>query len=116
MLDRAIIDHASPTLARLKLGNLFNYLITDGFCSEFIALREELREKGVTLSILRIVQGKALIYVYRADTLVETLRDNSVQQFLKSCGYHRLLIVHYTAVFCGRVSCHLLEDVGKMGR
>ena len=89
MLDRAIIDHASPTLARLKLGNLFNYPITEGFCSEFIALREELREKGVTLSILRIVQGKALIYVYRADTLEEALRDNSVQQFLKSCGYHR---------------------------
>ena len=38
MLDRAIIDHASPTLARLKLGNLFNYPMSAGFDAEFADL------------------------------------------------------------------------------
>ena len=39
MLDRAIIDHASPTLARLKLGNLFNHPIGEGFPAEFAELQ-----------------------------------------------------------------------------
>ena len=42
MLGRAIIDHASPTLARLKLGNLFNFPMGEGFFGEFAALRRQL--------------------------------------------------------------------------
>ena len=89
MLDRAIIDHASPTLARLKLGNLFNHPVGEGFDQEFIALREQLRGKGVVLSILRIAQGKALIYIYRAVELEKAFQDSDVRRFLKTCGYSR---------------------------
>lgn len=117
MLDRAIIDHASPTLARLKLGNLFNYPIGEFFHTEFKNVREQLREEGVTLTVLRVKvalpsaklsaptgadssgqiedldfvasQGKALIYVFREKELEQTLHDECIQQFLKSCGYCR---------------------------
>ena len=89
MLDRAIIDHASPTLARLKLGNLFNYPIGEFFHTEFKNVREQLLEKGVTLTVLRVNQSKALIYVFRAKELEQTLHDECIQQFLKSCGYCR---------------------------
>ena len=50
MLDRVIIDHAAPTLARLKLGNLFNYTIEEGFHTEFAGLYGQLQEKGVTMA------------------------------------------------------------------
>ena len=60
MLDRAIIDHASPTLARLKLGNLFNHAMGTDFPAEFAALGRELADKGVTMMILKAANGKAL--------------------------------------------------------
>ena len=89
MLDRELIDHASPTLARLKAGNLFNHPIGEGFDHEFVALREQLRVKGVTLSILRIARGKALIYVYRAAELEKALQDGRARALLRACGYAR---------------------------
>ena len=87
MLDRVIIDHASPTLARLKLGNLFNHTIGEGFHTEFAGLYGQLQEKGVTMACLQVLRGKALIYIYRADELEKVLRDAGVQQLLAACGY-----------------------------
>ena len=89
MLDRAIIDHASPTLARLKPGSLINLETGEGFFEEFTGLSEELREKGVRLTILRLCGGKALVYVYRPLDLEHILHDREVQGFLASCGYIR---------------------------
>ena len=89
MLDRAIIDHASPTLARLKLGNLFNYPIDEGFNVEFADLQALLDRKGVTMTALRTASGKALIYVYRAGELAKILQDKNIRILLKSCGYTR---------------------------
>ena len=87
MLDRMIIDHASPTLARLKMGNLFNHTMGEDFPIEFAELCRQLQDKGVTMTCLQISKGKALIYVYRADELEKVLRDESVQQLLANCGY-----------------------------
>ena len=60
MLDRVIIDHASPALARLKLDSLINLDIGEGFFGEFARLGGELRGKSVKLTILRRQGGKAL--------------------------------------------------------
>ena len=89
MLDRAIIDHASPTLARLKLGNLFNHAMGEDFPAEYAALRGQLRDRGVTMTILKICRGKALIYLYRARELEAALSDEGVRRLLVSCGYDR---------------------------
>ena len=87
MLDRAIIDHASPTLARLKLGNLFNHTMGQDFPAEFAALRRQLMGRGVTMTILKISRGKALIYLYRAEELKRTIEDGGVRRLLETCGY-----------------------------
>lgn len=87
MLDRAIIDHASPTLARLKLGSLINLETGEGFFGEFARLSDELRGKGVKLTVLRLRDGKALLYVYRPDELERALRDQEIRRFLTACGY-----------------------------
>ena len=89
MLERAIIDHASPTLARLKLGNLFNYPMGEDFYAEYEALRRQLQMRGVTMTILRHSAGKALIYLYREAELEGALSDAGVRRLLKSCGYDR---------------------------
>ena len=89
MLERAIIDHASPTLARLKLGNLFNHGMGTDFPAEFAALGRELADKGVTMMILKAVNGKALIYIYRSADLEKVLMCEDVRQLLRACGYSR---------------------------
>ena len=89
MLERAIIDHASPTLARLKLGNLFNYPVSADFDTEFADLQALLAGKGVALSVLRETRDKVLVYIYRADELARALRNDGVRRLLKSCGYAR---------------------------
>ena len=89
MLDRAIIDHASPRLARLKLGNLFNHAMGEDFPAEFAALRGQLMDRGVTMTILKVCKGKALIYLYRAEELEKTLADEGVRRLLRACGYSR---------------------------
>jgi hypothetical protein len=87
MLDRAIIDHASPTLARLKLGNLFNHTMGEDFLVEFAALSRQLMERGVTMTILKVAGNKALIYLYRAKELEKALADEGVRRLLATCGY-----------------------------
>ena len=89
MLDRAIVNHASPTLARLKLGNLFNYPVSADFDTEFADLQALLAGKGVALSVLRETRDKVLVYIYRADELARALRNDGVRRLLKSCGYAR---------------------------
>ena len=56
MLDRMIIDHASPTLARLKMGNLFNHTMGEGFPIEFAELCRQLQDKGVTMKCKSVYQ------------------------------------------------------------
>ena len=89
MLERSIIDHASPTLARLKLGNLFNHPMGEGFSREFAALRRQLMGKGVTMTILKLSGGKALIYLYRERELEKALSDAGVRRLLLTFGYDR---------------------------
>ena len=87
MLDRAIIDHASPTLARLKLGNLFNHTMGEDFPAEYAALRRQLEDRGVMMTILKVANGKALIYIYRSRDLEEALKCDGVRRLLEACGY-----------------------------
>ena len=108
MLDRAIIDHASPTLARLKLGNLFNYPVNENFDTEYADLRALLAGKGVALSVLRKTRDKALVYVYRADELARALRNDGVRRLLKACGYARFDVVG--ALAYGSVICNEAAD------
>lgn len=89
MLERAIIDHASPTLARLKLGNLFNHVMGQDFPAEFAALHRQLKDRGVTMTILKVANGKALIYIYRSEELEKTLACDGVRRLLRACGYNR---------------------------
>lgn len=87
MLDRAIVDYASPTLASLKLGNLFNHPMEENFVEEYEGLRALLSAKGVTMTVLKMAGGKALIYVYRAEELAKRLSDTAIRKLLESCGY-----------------------------
>ena len=71
MLERALIDHGSPTLANMKVGSLFTSSCADatGFRAEFRRVQAALESRGVSLTILRVQQERALVYVYRQEAL-----------------------------------------------
>ena len=54
MLERALIDHGSPTLANMKVGSLFTSSCADvtGFRAEFQRVQAALESRGVSLTIL----------------------------------------------------------------
>ena len=80
MLEKSVIEHCSPTLASIKTGNLFTYKYES---------EEELwkREKGVSLTVLRRSEKKALIYVCRFSSLERDLKKPGVANFIKKYGY-----------------------------
>ncbi len=85
-----IVKHCAPTLAGLKIGNLFSYTYENE-----TTLRKQLKEnnallnpKGIYFRILRKKNGVALVYVYRSNRLKELLQNSNVQSFLAENGYH----------------------------
>ncbi len=94
MLERALIDHGSPTLANLKVGSLFTASCAErnGFQDEFCRVAQVLSSRGVSMTVLRHRQEHALVYVYRAEKLQKLLNQPDVAQFLHSLGYQQLSI------------------------
>ena len=89
MLERALIDHGSPTLANMKVGSLFTSSCADaaGFRAEFQRVQAALESRGVSLTILRVQHERALVYVYRQEALAALLAQADVQAFLRAMGY-----------------------------
>jgi len=87
MLERAVIVHASPTLARLKLGSLFNIVRGETFDDELEHLNALFEPKGLVLTVLRQRGGRALMYLYRTGELERALECRRIRGFLGTCGY-----------------------------
>ena len=65
MMEEYLIECCSPTLASLKMGNLFNYPLSgcDDMDEQLEQWNSELKEKGVRLTVLRKTMSSALVYV-----------------------------------------------------
>lgn len=87
MLEKMVVDHGSPTLARLKLGSLFMAAVNEDFERELAEVNAILKPKGVALTVLCWREGRALLYLYRQDELAHELEDVDVQAFLNHFGY-----------------------------
>lgn len=88
MLERMLVEHAAPTLARVKTGSLVQLPLRDeqAFRPEYEALRLRLAPKGVQLRLYRM-RGRALVYLFRPDRLQKTLACPRVQALLGQYGY-----------------------------
>ena len=103
MLERALIDHGSPTLANMKAGSLFTSSCADatGFRAEFRRVQAALESRGVSLTILRVQQERALVYVYRQEALAALLAQADVQAFLRQRLAESPCFPHEIGVFLG---------------
>lgn len=91
-MDEYLIEFCAPTLASIKVGSLFNYAYTTEWeLNENVArLREELKEKGLEITLLRVRGGRALTYLYRKSQLEQLLRRQDICDFLAEWGYTEL--------------------------
>lgn len=89
MSEEYVIDHAAPTLAGLKTGNLFpcKYDSYDCLRREICAVNRQLGPKGLRLIPLRRNEEQALLYLYRPARLEKDLQNADAAALLKSQGY-----------------------------
>lgn len=97
MSDEIIISYCSPTLANLKIGNIFSYK-----CSSISLLKKQLdsynkllNSKSIFLTLLNFKDDNALIYMFRSQQLERYLLSFEVQSFMKKYGYSSGSIYHY---------------------
>ena len=84
-----LVEYCSPTLACLKMANLFSYRCSgaDNIDDVIRAWEGALAGKGVRVLVLHRNERFALVYVFRVSRLTEALSDVTIRQFLRSCGY-----------------------------
>ena len=88
-LENEIVKECAPTLAGIKMANLFNYRFVseDEFDSEIKTANMNLNEKGVYIEVLRKTDMSSLIYVYRPSMLFKAVNNDHVWNILSSYGY-----------------------------
>ena len=85
-LENEIVKECAPTLAGIKMANLFNYRFVseDEFNSEIKTANMNLNEKGVYIEVLRKTDMSSLIYVYRPSMLFKAVNNEEVWNILSS--------------------------------
>ena len=88
-LENEIVKECAPTLAGIKMANLFNYRFVseDEFDFEIKTANMNLNEKGVYIEVLRKTDMSSLIYVYRPSMLFKAVNNDDVWNILSSYGY-----------------------------
>lgn len=89
MLIETMVRHSAPTLAGIKVGNLFSYRFAnrEEFINDIKIRNNMLNSKGIFVKILKINEDFALVYVFRKNKLIQTLKRNEIREFLKERGY-----------------------------
>ncbi|MBE6007740.1 MAG: DUF3793 family protein [Lachnospiraceae bacterium] len=84
-----LVEYCSPTLASLKTANLFSIGIKDmdELYRNIEAGNKKLNPKGVYLELLKVKNGRGLIYVYRKKSLETDLEKEEVRTILSLLGY-----------------------------
>jgi hypothetical protein len=89
MPDDQLVLHCAPTLAGIKTGNLFSYFFDDKECliREIQQVNKVLVPKGLCLLPLQLVEGRALLYLYRPKYLKRDLSGQEAGEILREFGY-----------------------------
>lgn len=94
MSEELILKHCSPTLANIKIGNIFNYHYDNKkqLYRDVQVINKTLKEKSLTMLVLKTNNGCALIYVVRLNQLRNQLSNSKIKEFLLTFGYDKTTI------------------------
>lgn len=89
MSEELLVRHCSPTLAGIKTGSLFTCAVSGKHeMKRCIRIwNHMLTKKGLRVLPLRLINGRALIYVYRPAMLSTDLQNNTAEKLLQERGY-----------------------------
>ena len=89
MSEELVVMHCSPTLAKLKTGNMFScrFECKEELFKTIRALNKRLVPKGLRLLPLKYSDGLALIYLFRPALLAQDLADDTALDILEQAGY-----------------------------
>ena len=89
MFDSYLLRQCAPTLAGLKVGNLFCLDIADGVlvCNVLVRWNRTLNPKGVFACVVAEKRGRYYVYVYRKSELANLGKSAELCAFLKRFGY-----------------------------
>ncbi len=87
--EQTLIDLCAPTLAGIKVGSLFLYIIEKNEdLHELINYwNMQLLEKGIHLSLVKERENGGLVYVFRPAMLDALLANQKISLFLQSRGF-----------------------------
>ncbi len=88
-LEKYLVEQCAPTLASLKTGSMFGVIDEDmqELARQVSEWNAALSPKGLTLTILRCRQNRALIYLGRLSQLRRDLSAPGAAELLQKCGY-----------------------------
>lgn len=104
--EESLVTHASPTLASIKVANLYNFKFSSmKECESSVKhFNSIMNAKGIFIEFMKIQRGTYLIYVYRESQLKRLLKDPGVVEFLRQYGYMELETVEdYVAILKSRL-------------
>lgn len=89
MSEQFLVKHCSPTLAGIKMANLFRYQYDtlEELHDRLLEYNKQLNSKGLYIDLLKIADGYALVYVYRKNKLEAVLKRQETVDFLNQYGY-----------------------------
>ena len=106
MSEELMIREASPTLAGIKTGSLFNCAFDsrEEMLEDVRSLNRSLLEKGLCMLPLRFTEGRALLYLFRAAFLRRDLADAESRRLLREAGYRRAEFPYCLTELCKRLN------------
>lgn len=107
MTEKYIVEKGAPTLAGLKSGNLFSCAFGSQkqLYREIAAVNRVIVKKGLRLIPLRLREGRALLYLYRPQSLLRDLSRPEAARLLREAGYTRLSLNDCLRELIRRLRC-----------
>lgn len=93
--EKSLIWHAAPTLASLKIANLYSFKFSsDTECMQTInQFNLLMNPKGIYIELLKNAGDFYLIYVYRKSHLQKQLENPEVHELLVKYGYPATYVI-----------------------
>lgn len=87
--EESLVHNASPTLASLKVSNLYNFKFgSKEECDKTLNyFNRILNPKGIYIEFLKQNANSYLIFIYRKSQLIKCLENYEIRQFLCEYGY-----------------------------
>lgn len=106
MSEELIVKHCAPTLAGLKVGNMFtsDYKDRSEVINYITRINKQLVPKGLRMIPLRYSEERVLIYLYRPKRLKYIFNEEMTKEILDEYGYCHLNINLCIRRLCDRIA------------